>query len=140
MDSVARRETMFPARLDATGEVREFLEAYCRDTCIAHAARLRLNLVVEELFTNTVTHGHRGDSDFPVWITLEVNDDTVRLTYLDQARPFNPLAMAERRQIDVAFEHRKEGGLGVLLATELTVASEYLYVYGRNRLRMVLFR
>ena len=140
MNSVTQRETMFLARLDATREVRDFLEFFCLDADIQRSTGLRLNLVLEELFTNTVKHGHRGDCDSPVWIGLEANDNTVTLTYLDQAPPFNPLAMTEHCHLDTALEHRKEGGLGVLLATELAIASEYLYLYGRNRLRMVLAR
>ena len=140
MNSVTQRETMFPARLSAVRDVRVFLEAFCRDAGIAHPPSYRLNLVVEELFTNTVTHGHGGDSNSPVWITLEARSATVTLTYLDQAPAFNPFGMAPRPILDGAIEQRKVGGLGVLLATELTASSEYAHMYGRNRLRMVLVR
>jgi anti-sigma regulatory factor (Ser/Thr protein kinase) len=92
------------------------------------------------LFTNTVTHGRCGDSDSPVWITLEAKSATVTLTYLDQAPPFNPFGIMSRPVLDGAIEQRKVGGLGVLLATELTAASEYAHLFGRNRLRMVLIR
>ena len=140
MNSVTQRETMFPARLTAVREVRGFIESFCRDAGIARPPSLRLNLVVEELFTNTVRHGHGGDSDCPVWITLEAKSATVTLTYLDQAPPFNPFGMAPHPVLDGAIEQRKVGGLGVLLATELTAASEYVHLFGRNRLRMVLMR
>ena len=140
MTSVTQRETMFPARLSAVREVREFLEAFCRDTGIARPPGLRLNLVVEELFTNTVKYGHGGDSDSPVWITLEAKSAVVTLTYLDQSPPFNPFGMAPRPLLEGEIEQRKVGGLGVLLATELTASSEYAHLYGRNRLRMVLVR
>ena len=138
MNSVTQRETMFPARLSAIRDVRDFLESFCRDAGVARPPGLRLNLVVEELFTNTVNHGHCGDCDFPVWITLEAAGSTLTLTYLDQAPPFNPFVAAACAPLETSIEHRKEGGLGVLLAKELTAASEYLYLFGRNRLRMVL--
>jgi anti-sigma regulatory factor (Ser/Thr protein kinase) len=129
---------MFPARLGAVRAVREFLESFCRDAGIARSPGLRLNLVVEELFTNTVTHGHGGDCESPVWIALEAKGATVTLTYLDRAPPFNPFGIAPRPILDGSLEQRKEGGLGVLLATELTAAAEYAHLFGRNRLRMVL--
>jgi len=140
VNSVTQRETMFPARLTAVRAVREFLESFCRDAGIARPPGLRLNLVVEELFTNTVMHGHGGDSDSPVWITLEAKSASVTLTYLDQARPFNPFGIATRPVQDSAIAQRKVGGLGVLLATELTATAEYAHLFGRNRLRMVLVR
>ncbi len=131
---------MFPARLAEIREARKFIDTFCRDTGIAHASSLRLNLVIEELFTNTVTHGHGGDCDLTGWIKLEARKSTVSLTYLDQAPAFNPLGIAPQPIHESAIEHRKVGGLGVLLATELTAASEYAHMYGRNRLRMVLVR
>ena len=140
MNSVTQRETMFPARLNSTREVRQFLEFFCLDADIERPTGLRLNLVLEELFTNTIKHGHRGDSDLPVWITLEANDETVTVTYLDRAPPFNPFAITATPYLETALEHRKEGGLGVLLAKELALSSDYLYLFGRNRLRMVLAR
>ena len=140
MNSLTQRETMFPARLAAVREVREFLESFCRDAGVARPPSLRLNLVVEELFTNTVTHGHGGDCDCPVWITLEAKRATVTMTYLDQAPPFNPFGMTPRPLLEGGIEQRKVGGLGVLLATELTASSEYAHLFGRNRLRMELLR
>ena len=140
MNSVTQRESMFPARLASVREVRGFVESFCRHADIARPPGLRLNLVVEELFTNTVNHGHGGDGDSPVWITLVARSATVTLTYLDQAPPFNPFGMAPRPVLEGAIEQRNVGGLGVLLATELTASSEYAHLFGRNRLRMVLAR
>jgi anti-sigma regulatory factor (Ser/Thr protein kinase) len=131
---------MFPARLASIREVSDFIESFCHEAGIARPPTLRLNLVAEELFTNTVNHGHCGDCDSPVWIRLEARSATVTLTYIDQAPPFNPFGIAPRPVLDGAIEQRRVGGLGVLLATELTAASEYAHLFGRNRLRMVLVR
>lgn len=57
----------------------------------------RLQLVAEELFLNTLEHGHRRSSDSPtpvnleVMVDLEVLEDKVSLTYTDHAPAFNPL-------------------------------------------------
>ena len=128
-------EAMFPAKLSAWSSAREFLERFCAAASLARTPSLRLNLILEELFTNTVNHGHRGDCDFLIWISLTAGEAEIAVTYLDQGPPFNPLAMS-KAQLDVAPEERKIGGLGVYLTTELTVASDYAYVYGRNRLRL----
>ena len=140
MNSNAHRETLFPARLAAVREVRDFVESFCGVAGVARPPALRLNLVLEELFTNTVKHGHGGDCDSPVWIALEARVETVTLTYLDCAPAFNPFVVVEQVALGGAIEQRKVGGLGVLLATELTESSEYARLFGRNRLRMVLGR
>lgn len=138
--SVTRRETMFPARLSSVRAVREFVESFCRDAGVVRPPSLRLNLVIEELFTNTVKYGHGGDSDSPVWVALDADDARVTLTYLDQAPPFNPFDAATSTVLGSDIEQRKVGGLGVLLATELAAQREYAYLYGRNRLHLVMMR
>jgi serine/threonine-protein kinase RsbW len=131
---------MFPARLSAVRDVRAFIESFCGIAGVARPPALRLNLVLEELFTNTVRHGHGGDCNMPVWIVLEARVRTVTLTYLDCAPAFNPFGVTLAAPLDAAIEQRRVGGLGVLLATELTESSEYARLFGRNRLRMVLVR
>ena len=91
-----------------------FLEAFCGEAGVERDRCLRLNIVLEELFVNTVSHGHRGDCDAPVWITLEARPDAVHVTYEDTAPPFNPFVHA--------VQARKVGGLGVLLARELAAS------------------
>ena len=126
------RTAMFLARLAELRAIATFLEAFCAQASVARDRCLRLNVVVEELFINTVHHGHRGECDAPVWISLRAQPAAVELTYEDTAGPFNPLAHTARPG--------KIGGLGVLLTRELTAAREYAYVFGRNRVRLALAR
>ena len=129
---------MFPSRQDALRATRAFLEDFCTDAGVAKQACLKVNLVVEELFLNTVKHGHRGGSDAPVWITLAAGDGAIRVTYEDQAPPFNPFAAATREMLEALAGTRREGGLGVLLAHGLTTETDYAYLFGRNRIRLAL--
>jgi len=125
---------MFPARLERLHALRSFLEAFCAQAAIGRDGCLRLNLVLEELFTNTVRHGHRGDCDAPVWVSLAGGEDRrVTVSYEDTARPFNPFA---RSSPDKTQEIRKLDGRGVLLLQTLSVARDYAYLYGRNRIRL----
>lgn len=119
---------MFLARRAELRNIASFVERFCAETAFPRERCLRLNVVLEELFVNTLTHGHRGDSDAPVWITLESNASGVRVTYEDTALPFNPLAYR--------VEMGKVGGLGVLLTRELAAEREYAYLFGRNRIRL----
>ena len=129
---------MFPSRLDAWKNARAFIEDFCRTAQIPRDSGLRANLVIEELFLNTVKHGHRGGSEAPVWITLSASGGEVSLTYEDRAPPFNPFAAATREMLEALAETRREGGLGVILAHGLTASADYSYVFGRNRIRLTL--
>lgn len=118
--------------------MQAFLEGFCARAGMARAPCLRLNLVVEELFTNTVKHGHRGDCDAPVWVAVSRSGDTVQLVYEDKAPPFNPYARLRDESPDITLQLRKVGGLGVLLTKELATTRDYAYLFGRNRIRLTL--
>jgi anti-sigma regulatory factor (Ser/Thr protein kinase) len=129
---------MFPSRLEAWKGARQFIEEFCQGAHVARESCLKTNLVVEELFLNTVKHGHRGGSDAPVWITLAADGGRVSLAYEDAAPPFNPFARATREMLEALVETRREGGLGVILAHGLTASADYSYVFGRNRIRLTI--
>ncbi|MDH5212083.1 MAG: ATP-binding protein [Betaproteobacteria bacterium] len=132
------RAAQFLARLDQLRPMQLFLEQFCTESGLPRAAYLRLNLVVEELFTNTVKHGHRGDSDAPVWIAVSRGGDRLSVVYEDKAPPFNPYARLSEPVVDTTLSMRKIGGLGVLLTKELAASRDYAYIFGRNRIRLTL--
>jgi anti-sigma regulatory factor (Ser/Thr protein kinase) len=128
---------MFPSRPQAWRAARAFVERFCGEAGVHRDMCLKTNLVVEELFMNTVRHGHRGGSDAPVWLTLETHQGRVRLVYEDNAPPFNPFGRRPSRELVKAIaEERREGGLGVVLAHALSASADYAYLFGRNRIRL----
>jgi serine/threonine-protein kinase RsbW len=128
---VERRQT-FRARLDEGPTLAAFIEAAV--TGMGDRISMRLRLVVEELFVNTVTHGHGGDSDAPVDVTILVADDRVVLTYVDVAPPFNPFAHVRGPESDVTLEERTVGRLGVFLVTKFATRYEYARAGEANRI------
>jgi len=133
---VSRLSRSFPARLREFEQVRALIDAFAEMAQIGREDRHKLTLIVEELFTNTVTHGFRGDSDSPVQVTLEKNGPGVRLTYEDSAPQHDPIAVGLRTDIDATVNLRQVGGLGVAIALGLTEDAKYTFVDGRNRVDM----
>ena len=129
----------FPARASELRRIGTFLNDFCTRQGVGREHCLRINLVVEELFTNTVRHGHHGDSDAPVWISVDTRPTAVHVTYEDTAPPFNPYALFASSP-DTTLSLRKVGGLGVLLTRELASTRDYAYLFGRNRIRLTLRR
>jgi serine/threonine-protein kinase RsbW len=138
VNPITTRMAMFPSRLEAWKQARAFIEGFCRAAGLPKEAGLKANLVAEELFLNTVKHGHGGGSDAPIWITLTSDGGRVSLGYEDCAPPFNPFAPARREMLEALSEIRREGGLGVILAQGLTASVDYAYLFGRNRIRMLI--
>ena len=133
---MSRLSRSFPARLREFEQVRALIDAFAEMAQIGREDRHKLTLIVEELFTNTVTHGFRGDSDSPVQVTLEKNGPGVRLTYEDSAPQHDPIAVGLRTDIDATVNLRQVGGLGVAIALGLTEDAKYTFVDGRNRVDM----
>ena len=76
-------EGTFRARLPSFAEVRALAEAFGQAVGADHDATLRVVLVLEELFTNTVAHGYPAGSEGPVWVALAMKGDAIEITYED---------------------------------------------------------
>ena len=136
--TVARHCQTFPARRDALPRVDAFLGEVCSGAGLGRDTCLRLTLLVEELFTNTVVHGHGGDSEAPVRIECEVSPGRVALTYEDTGPAHDPFARVIPPDAGAGVEERPVGGLGVLLVSEMAQQVEYQRAGDRNRISLVI--
>ena len=112
-------------RLDnKTGECNrlfEFLSENLAQLPVTKEFRHDLKLVSEELLANIIRHGYDNGTDGAIDIDLAVDGRSVRITFTDSARPFNPL---ERPSPDV-LNDLSEGGMGILLVKSLTDEQHY---------------
>ena len=129
-----------PARMEGLAAAIAFVESFCLEHGLANEDTLRLSLIVEELFTNTVVHGHGGDCNEPVRIGLEAGASHVDLSYEDSAPPFDPLDHLARCPIDPEAPDRPIGHVGVALVIGMAERASYAHEDGWNRLRLTLLR
>ncbi len=132
----------FPARLAALPDTAAFARGFCDRHGIGYDDALKLTLIIEELFTNTIEHGYRAESDARIRIALALHDDAVTLLYEDSAPRYDPLSGASAPPSTPAdeLEARPIGGLGVHLVRELSSDARYAYQDGSNRLWLTLRR
>lgn len=136
-DILNRVSRIFPASRPAFEKIRALIEEFCGMANLSREDRHKLTLIVEELFINTVTHGHKGDCDAPVSITFEEVGTQVALLYEDTAPPFNPLSSGTGTDAEALVQARRVGGLGAFLTVQLTRRAEYSFSDGRNRIRLL---
>jgi sigma-B regulation protein RsbU (phosphoserine phosphatase) len=136
--TVGRHSRTFPARRDALPQVDAFLGEVCAAAGLGREACLRLTLLVEELFTNTVVHGHGADSDEPVRLECHVAPGRIALTYEDTGPAHDPFAQVAAPDADAGVEDRPVGGLGVLLVSAMAQQVEYRRAGDRNRISLVI--
>ena len=130
------------ARMACLPEAIAFVESLCLAHGVAAADSLRLVLVLEELFTNAVTHGYGGDCDAPVRIALALEASEIALSFEDEAPPFDPIEQLDTSAVSVenAGGERPVGRLGIALVAGMAARVDYTREGGTNRLRIVLRR
>jgi len=131
-------------RLEATREgfanAFDQLRSVLDTLSLSGRPRLSLELVFEEVVANVVRHGTRPDGVTTVSLEVLLQDDSVRLTFLDDGPPFDP-----RERPDPApardLEHAETGGRGLMLIRSVCNELEYARTpEGHNRLTVVVPR
>jgi serine/threonine-protein kinase RsbW len=134
-----RAEATFAGQLPSFPDVRAWAEAFATAVGAERHATLRLVLILEELFTNTVTHGYRAGTEGPVRVALASQTGAIEVIYEDSGPAFDPLTDAPARRADPrATEGQEPGGLGLALVRGLTASVRYVRVAGRNRITLTV--
>src|SRR5437899_8641264 len=114
-----------PARMDSMAQIRSFVEDASTTAGIGREDCLKLLLIVEELFTNTVTHGYREESESPVWIAFDPCDTGFSLRYEDAAPPHNPFGEYRPMDTSVLIAQQTMGGFVLKLIRPLATDAAY---------------
>ena len=95
----------------------------------------RARIIVEELFANTINHGHGGECERPVRLSLAV-DPVFRLTFEDDAKHFDPTGW--KPPGGVLPHERPEGQAGIAMIMGLSSEVRYFADPGGNRLAITI--
>jgi serine/threonine-protein kinase RsbW len=87
-------------------------------------AQNRLEVLFEELVSNTIRHGFAKGSGQSIHVQVECELDTVTLIFEDDGQPFDP-TQAELPEGFTSAETARVGGLGIPLIVKLSSALRY---------------
>ena len=104
---------------------------FCQTAGIPEKEQFQINLALDELFTNIISHGFPDDREHRVAFTVELRDAEVRLTIEDDGVPFNPLDLPAP-DLKCALKEREVGGLGLTIIKALMDRIAYRRKGGRN--------
>src|SRR5579871_2440302 len=108
---------------------------FCRENALGDEVEFELNLVLEELFTNSVRHGGCAGMKNAVRVRLAKHTDGVHVEYFDHGAAFDPLT-APLPAIDRPIEERQVGCLGIHLVRQIMQDLEYHREGEWNRITM----
>ncbi|MGH8648321.1 MAG: ATP-binding protein, partial [Burkholderiales bacterium] len=101
--------------------LREFMDSACQQAGCSPGQRTRVQLVVEELFSNTVKYGRR--EAVPASVTLSVDfagEHPMTVHYEDDAPQHDAFGQAETHdELKRSVTSRKVGWLGIVLVRVL---------------------
>ncbi|MDX1973728.1 MAG: ATP-binding protein [Candidatus Sumerlaeia bacterium] len=113
---------------DLMDESRELLES----VEVSPKAIYTVELALEELVTNVLRYGFpENPSGAVVGVEVELQEDLVVLTFIDEGCPFDPVA-AEPPQIPLTLEEAPIGGLGIKMLKKSAHSFEYFREDNRN--------
>ena len=124
----------FKREIASLGEIFAFLAEFGVRNGIDDAATLKLNLVVEELFTNMVRHNEGGGDH--IELSIERSDTRLHLELIDVGVGLFDPATVEAVPVDAGIEARRPGGLGIHLVRTMVDSLDYDYDPGDRRMRV----
>ena len=132
----ARLHLKLEARPDELARINAAVEEFGERAAWPPKLLFRVNLVLEELGLNVMTHGQEaGASELEVIVTSDA--DTVAIEIVDDGPRFDPLQDAPLPDPEASLDERPVGGLGIHLVRTMMDDVSYRYENGKNRLTLV---
>jgi serine/threonine-protein kinase RsbW len=124
-----------PADVKRLSDVREFIRQQAADMGADPETTDDMVLAVDELATNSILHGYRGEEGV-VEVEVEREGSSMVVRLRDHARPFNPTKMPDP-DTALPLEDRPKGGLGIYLSREAADGLVYRRTGDGNEMTIV---
>ena len=114
------------------------LQAFGKSTKLSEGSILKINICLEELFTNIVSYGYEDKLESSIIFTLTLLDDELTIKVEDDGIPFNALTVKNPEMVD-DLNIIQIGGFGVYIVKELMDDICYKRYRGKNHLTLKKF-
>ena len=129
-------ELEFAPNIEDLSRLEEELESFVEQVQLPPKFAMQLNLVLEELLTNTISYGCIADRDYWLRVKLAHTDTALHITLLDNAEPFDPTTV-EDVDVGASMDERRIGGLGIHIVKSLVDEIAYERVADTNKLTLI---
>ena len=123
--------------MSAVDAATQYVTGFCEGERIGEDTRDVLVLILEELITNTISHG-RPDPASPIVVNLDRDGDHILLGYLDHGVVFDPLRDRPEPDLTATTERATVGGMGWPLILHFSDSVDYRREGDANSLHFVI--
>jgi len=130
-----------PGILDSLSRIGKYVLEAAATAGLDRKASYRLRLAVDEIATNSVTHGYQETGLHGSLVVLSYMDEaSLTLILEDTADAFDSSTLSRPASLDLPMDERPIGGLGVYLTLQGVDAFRYERVGNRNRNIFIMHR
>jgi len=120
------------------GRIAAVIDKFCADRGLGDETAHAVNLVLDELLTNTISYGYADAAGHVIDIALTLSRESLTVTIRDDAVAFDPTTAATP-DLDAEIDERPIGGLGIHFVRTIMDKIEYRRVSGYNELTLTKF-
>lgn len=117
--------------------VREQVDAFGQRNNLPPKSVFSINLVLDELLTNTISYGYADKATHTIEVRLELHDGQLSLEIVDDARPFDPRRVKPPKKKG-PLKDLPLGGRGIHLVQSYTDNLAYQRKRGRNHVTVTM--
>ena len=113
-------------------EVLAFVDEQLEEANCSSKIQTTIEIAVEELFVNIANYAYSPEIGTAV-VQVSVNKEplSVEITFIDNGKPYDPLAKPDP-DVTLSAEERQIGGLGIFMVKKSMDDIQYEYKDGRN--------
>jgi anti-sigma regulatory factor (Ser/Thr protein kinase) len=119
------------AHTGGVGEVNAAFAAFAEAHALSPDVRRSLNVALDEMLANTLSHGRTGLDPCSVTVEVVLDHENVTVILTDDGAPFDPFGR-DAPDTTLSVDERPIGGLGIHLVGQLVDHFSYQRREGHN--------
>ena len=130
------KELNIAATVENIEAVTEFVNEQLEAIDCPMKAQVQIDVAIDELFGNIAHYAYNPEvGPATVRVEVEENPMAVKISFIDNGVPYDPLAKDDP-DITLSAEERKIGGLGIYMVKKTMDQISYEYKDGQNILKI----
>jgi anti-sigma regulatory factor (Ser/Thr protein kinase) len=125
-------ELVISNEISELGQVEAAIEKLSESWGLMPKVGMNINLVLEEIISNTIFYGYNDDIDHKIVIEFTLGEGYIEIEISDDAAEFDIAGTGEFKDVDKSVDERKIGGLGIHFVKTLMDKLEYRREENRN--------